>query len=169
MTVTCEIHTDEHGLGEHSAPVSYGVTLVGKAPAGYDAGIIFTYQGPDAMQQFRPGPKGTIPLLFVYRLTGLKLPGVPGVTDARTGDGGAGYVRNGDHGCVRRLGLPSIVQDGDPGGRRRVGRSARHSCDPGVAGSEVRERLRRPLCVPHGHGPIAGWCKPPSTLAASGC
>lgn len=113
MTVTCEIHTDEHGLGEHSAPVSYGVTLVGKAPAGYDAGIIFNYQGPDAMQQFRPGAKGTIPLLFVYRLTGLKLPGVPEVTDATTGDGGAGYVRNGDHGCVRRLGLPSIVQDGD--------------------------------------------------------
>ncbi len=53
--------------------------------AGYQAGIIFNHQGPDAMQQFPPGAEGSIPLLFVNRLTGLQLLGVPGVTEATAG------------------------------------------------------------------------------------
>lgn len=52
------------------------------AAAGYDAGIIFNHQGPDGLQQFPTAAKGTIPLMFVNRLTGLQLLGVPGVTEA---------------------------------------------------------------------------------------
>ena len=53
--------------------------------AGYDAGIIFNHQGPDALQQFPLGAKGPIPLMFVNRLTGLQLLGVPGVTAETAG------------------------------------------------------------------------------------
>ena len=55
------------------------------AAAGYDAGIIFNHQGPDALQQFPTAAKGTIPLMFVNRLTGLRLLGVPGVTAETAG------------------------------------------------------------------------------------
>jgi len=50
--------------------------------AGYSAGIIFNHQGPDGLQQFPTAARGTIPLMFVNRLTGLRLLGVPGVTEA---------------------------------------------------------------------------------------
>ncbi|MFD2467859.1 PA domain-containing protein [Amycolatopsis silviterrae] len=53
--------------------------------AGYDAGIIFNHQGPDALQQFPTASKGKIPLMFVNRLTGLRLLGVPGVTAETAG------------------------------------------------------------------------------------
>ncbi|MFI0453195.1 hypothetical protein [Actinomadura sp. 6N118] len=53
--------------------------------AGYSAGIIFNHQGPDAMQQFPTAARGTIPLMFVNRLTGLRLLGVPGVTEETAG------------------------------------------------------------------------------------
>ncbi|HUZ39592.1 MAG TPA: PA domain-containing protein [Streptosporangiaceae bacterium] len=52
------------------------------AAAGYDAGIVFNHQGPDGLQQFPTSAKGTIPFMFVNRLTGLQLLGVPGVTEA---------------------------------------------------------------------------------------
>ncbi|BCJ44523.1 hypothetical protein GCM10010168_13360 [Actinoplanes ianthinogenes] len=53
--------------------------------AGYSAGIIFNHQGPDAMQQFPTAATGTIPLMFVNRLTGLRLLGVPDVTEETAG------------------------------------------------------------------------------------
>ena len=53
--------------------------------AGYDAGIIFNRQGRDALQQFPTAATGTIPLMFVNRLTGLQLLGVPGVTAETAG------------------------------------------------------------------------------------
>jgi hypothetical protein len=55
------------------------------AAAGYDAGIIFNHQGPDALQQFPTAARGPIPLMFVNRLTGLRLLGVPGVTAETAG------------------------------------------------------------------------------------
>ena len=55
------------------------------AEAGYSAAVIFNHQGPDALQQFPTSAQGTIPLMFVNRLTGLQLLGVPGVTEENAG------------------------------------------------------------------------------------
>ena len=53
--------------------------------AGYDAGIVFNRQGPDALHQFLTSAKGPVPQIFVNRPTGLRLLGVPGVTDETAG------------------------------------------------------------------------------------
>ena len=96
--------------------------------AGYQAGIIFNHQGPDAMQQFPPGAEGTIPLLFVNRLAGLQLLGVTGVSEETAGTtptpampelprtelksvfDGWGYLRLYQTDIPRRLGTGSIRQ-----------------------------------------------------------
>ncbi|GLZ00504.1 PA domain-containing protein [Actinoplanes sp. NBRC 103695] len=69
-----------------SAPgCSFQEKLDAVAEAGYDAAIIFNHLGPDALQQFPTSALGKIPLMFVNRLTGLKLLGVPGVTEETAG------------------------------------------------------------------------------------
>lgn len=65
-----------------SAPgCSFQEKLNAVAAAGYDAGIVFNRQGPDALHQYPTSAKGPIPLIFVNRLTGLRLLGVPGLTE----------------------------------------------------------------------------------------
>ncbi|MFE2643067.1 LVIVD repeat-containing protein [Streptomyces nigra] len=55
------------------------------AAAGYSAGIVFNRQGPDALHQYPTSAKGPIPLIFVNRLTGLRLLGVTDVTEETAG------------------------------------------------------------------------------------
>ncbi|MGH3992349.1 MAG: PA domain-containing protein, partial [Pseudonocardiaceae bacterium] len=50
--------------------------------AGYTAGIVFNNVRADCMSRSRMTAAGTIPYVFVSRLTGLQLLGVPGVTEA---------------------------------------------------------------------------------------
>ncbi len=50
--------------------------------AGYDAGVVFNAVRPDCLGQVTMLAAGGIPFVFVNRLTGLQLLGVPGVTEA---------------------------------------------------------------------------------------
>jgi hypothetical protein len=69
-----------------SAPgCSFQEKLDATEAAGYDAGIIFNRPGPDALHQFPTSAKGSIPQIFVNRPTGLRLLGVPDVTDEAAG------------------------------------------------------------------------------------
>ncbi|MFY1671057.1 hypothetical protein ACN27G_13960 [Plantactinospora sp. WMMB334] len=71
--------------GGSAAGYTFQEKLDAIVEAGYSAGIVFNHQGPDALQQFPTAAKGTIPLMFVNRLTGLRLLGVPGVTEETAG------------------------------------------------------------------------------------
>jgi len=82
------------GLACDPVPAGSGTALVerGVCPfqtklenivaAGYTAGIVFNNMVVDCLSQFRMTATGNIPYVFVNRLTGLKLLGVPGVTTA---------------------------------------------------------------------------------------
>ncbi|MFJ2865137.1 PA domain-containing protein [Kitasatospora sp. NPDC087314] len=64
---------------------SFQEKLEAVAAAGYSAGIVFNRQGPDALHQYPTSAKGPIPLIFVNRLTGLRLLGVTDVTEETAG------------------------------------------------------------------------------------
>ncbi|RKT68504.1 hypothetical protein DFJ66_1689 [Saccharothrix variisporea] len=60
---------------------SFQVKLDNITAAGYSAGIVFNTVREDCLSYVRMLASGTLPFLFVNRTTGLKLLGVPGVTD----------------------------------------------------------------------------------------
>jgi len=59
----------------------FQVKLDNVARAGYTSGLVFGATGPDCMAPFAMVARGAIPFLAVSRATGLRLMGVPGVTD----------------------------------------------------------------------------------------
>jgi PA domain-containing protein/LVIVD repeat-containing protein len=61
---------------------TFQVKLDNIAAAGYDAGIVFNSVRPDCLTQVTMLAAGSIPYVFVNRLTGLQLLRVPGVTEA---------------------------------------------------------------------------------------
>ncbi|MBC6450508.1 PA domain-containing protein [Actinokineospora xionganensis] len=83
-------------VGEGCAPVAPGtgtalvergtcafqVKLDNITAAGYSAGIVFQNARPDCLAGVTMLASGTLPYVFVNRLNGLKLLGVPGVTEA---------------------------------------------------------------------------------------
>ncbi|MEU0880408.1 PA domain-containing protein [Lentzea sp. NPDC005914] len=61
---------------------AFQVKLDNIVAKGYTAGIVFQNVRADCLDQVTMLATGTIPFVFVNRVTGLKLLGVPGVTDA---------------------------------------------------------------------------------------